>query len=111
MKGVPIRMEIGPKDLEKNSLVIVKRNSREKKNISINENPVDQIVKELDAMQDELFEIAKSKHDNMISGSTDYKELCERLGVSVDHKHYICANALEYDYSFGEPVGLEKFMI
>ena len=79
MKGVPIRMEIGPKDLEKNSLVIVKRNSREKKNISINENPVDQIVKELDAMQDELFEIAKSKHDNMISGSTDYKELCERL--------------------------------
>ena len=79
MKGVPIRMEIGPKDLEKNSLVIVKRNSREKKNISINENPVDQIVKELDAMQDELFEIAKSKHDNMISGSTDYKELCEKL--------------------------------
>ena len=79
MKGVPIRMEIGPKDLEKNSLVIVKRNSREKKNISINENLVDQIVKELDAMQDELFEIAKSKHDNMISGSTDYKELCEKL--------------------------------
>ena len=79
MKGVPIRMEIGPKDLEKNSLVIVKRNSREKKNISINENPVDQIVKELDAMQDELFEIAKSKHDNMISISTDYKELCEKL--------------------------------
>ena len=79
MKGVPIRMEIGPKDLEKNSLVIVKRNSREKKNISINENPVDQIVEELDAMQDELFEIAKSKHDNMISGSTNYKELCERL--------------------------------
>ena len=79
MKGVPIRMEIGPKDLEKNSLVIVKRNSREKKNISINENPVDQIVKELDAMQDELFEIAKSKHDNMISRSTNYKELCEKL--------------------------------
>ena len=79
MKGVPIRMEIGPKDLEKNSLVIVKRNSREKKNISINENPVDQIVKELDAMQDELFEIANSKHDNMISRSTDYKELCEKL--------------------------------
>ena len=79
MKGVPIRMEIGPKDLEKNSLVIVKRNSREKKNISINENPVDQIGKELDAMQDELFEIAKSKHDNMISISTDYKELCEKL--------------------------------
>ena len=41
----------------------------------------------------------------------NHKELCDRLGVSVDHKHYICDNALEYDYSFGEPVGLEKFMI
>ena len=79
MKGVPIRIEIGPKDLDNNSLVIVKRNSRDKKNISINENTVDQIVKELDVIQDELFEIAKSKHDDMIYKSANYKELCERL--------------------------------
>ena len=79
MKGVPIRIEIGPKDLDNNSFVIVKRNSRDKKNISINENPVDHIVKELDVIQDELFEIAKSKHKDMISNSTNYKELCEIL--------------------------------
>ena len=79
MKGVPIRIEIGPKDLDNNSFVIVKRNSRDKKNISINENPVDHIVKELDVIQDELFEIAKSKHEDMISNSTNYKELCEIL--------------------------------
>ena len=53
MKGVPIRIEIGPKDLDTNSLVIVKRNSRDKKSISINQNPVDQIVKELDVIQDD----------------------------------------------------------
>jgi len=40
----------------------------------------------------------------------NHKEMCDRLGVSVDHKHYVCANSLEYDYSFGEPVGLEAFM-
>ena len=39
----------------------------------------------------------------------NHKELCERLDVPVDHKHYVCANALEYDYSFGEPVGVEAF--
>jgi len=39
----------------------------------------------------------------------NHKEMCERLGVPVDHKHYVCENALEYDYSFGEPVGLDKF--
>lgn len=39
----------------------------------------------------------------------NHKELCERVGVPVTHPHYVCANALEYDYSFGEPVGLEQF--
>jgi hypothetical protein len=39
----------------------------------------------------------------------NHKELCDRLGVSTDHPHYVCADALTYDYSFGEPVGLERF--
>lgn len=39
----------------------------------------------------------------------NHKELCSRLGVSVSHPHYVCANALTYDYSFGEPLGIEKF--
>ena len=37
----------------------------------------------------------------------NHKEMCDRLGVSIDHPHYICADALNYDYSFGEPVGVE----
>ena len=40
----------------------------------------------------------------------NHQEMCDRLGISVDHPHYVCANALEYDYSFGEPIGLEAFM-
>lgn len=39
----------------------------------------------------------------------NHKELCERLGVDITHPHYVCDNALTYDYSFGEPVGLESF--
>ena len=39
----------------------------------------------------------------------NHKELCANLGVSVDHPHYVCADALTYDYSFGELVGLDKF--
>jgi hypothetical protein len=37
----------------------------------------------------------------------NHQELCQRLGISVDHPHIVCANALKYDYSFGKPVGLE----
>ena len=79
MKGVPIRVEIGPKDLDNNSLVVVKRNSRDKKNIAISDNPADSIIKELEVIQDELFESAKMKHSEMIFKSDEYNELCNRL--------------------------------
>ena len=39
----------------------------------------------------------------------NHNEMCDRLGVSVDHPHYVCHDALTYDYSFGEPVGIEAF--
>ncbi len=39
----------------------------------------------------------------------NHKELCERLGISINHPHYVCHDALTYDYSFGQPVGVEQF--
>lgn len=40
----------------------------------------------------------------------NHKEICERLGVSTDHPHYVCADALTYHYSFGKPLGVENYM-
>ena len=37
MKGVPLRLEIGPKDLEKNQCVLVRRDTREKTFVSLDE--------------------------------------------------------------------------
>jgi type I restriction-modification system DNA methylase subunit len=39
----------------------------------------------------------------------NHKEMCECLGVDTTHPHYVCHDALTYDYSFGEPVGVEEF--
>jgi len=39
----------------------------------------------------------------------NHKELCTRLGVSTNHPHYVCADALEYDYSFNSEVQLEDY--
>jgi len=67
------------------------------------------------ALQTELLKYHELSHinDNMLYGvelmADNHAELCKNLGVSVDHPHYVCANALEYDYSFGEPIGLESF--
>ena len=35
MKGVPIRLEIGPKDIEKNQCVLVRRDTMEKTFVSL----------------------------------------------------------------------------
>jgi len=93
MKGVPIRIEIGPKDLENNSLVVVKRTSRDKKNITINDNLSDHILKELNTIQDELFESAKKKHNEMIHRIEDYNELCSKLNSEGGFvKSFWCGN-------------------
>ena len=39
----------------------------------------------------------------------NHKEMCERLGVPITHPHFVCQDALTYDYSFGEPIGVESF--
>ena len=67
------------------------------------------------ALRDELVKYHSVNHvvDNMLYAvelmEDNHKEMCERLGVPLDHPHYVCTNALEYDYSFGEPVGIEQF--
>lgn len=68
------------------------------------------------ALKEELLKYHDQEHilNHMIYAvelmEDNHKELCERLGVSVDHPHYVCADALAYDYTFGQPVGLEAFM-
>ena len=67
------------------------------------------------ALQTELLKYHDLTHinDNMLFGvelmEDNHAEMCKRLGVSVDHPHFVCRDALKYDYSFGEPVGLEVF--
>ena len=68
------------------------------------------------ALRDRLKEYHSEEHilNNMLYAvelmEDNHKEMCERIGIPVDHPHYVCANALKYDYTFGEPVGVEAFM-
>lgn len=42
----------------------------------------------------------------------NHEEMCRRLGVSTDHPHYVCENALDYHYEFnGKPstITLDSF--
>lgn len=64
MKGVPLRLEIGPKDIEKNQCVLVRRDTREKIFVSLNEleNNINNVLKDI---QKSLFEKALSRREDM----------------------------------------------
>ena len=63
MRGIPIRVEIGPKDIEANQAVLVRRDTREKITVSLDE--IDAKVGELlETIQKDMFERAKAHRDS-----------------------------------------------
>ncbi len=58
MKGVPLRLELGPKDMEKNQCVLVRRDSGEKSFVSL-DGIEDTVKKMLDDIHDGLYQRAK----------------------------------------------------
>jgi len=59
MKGVPIRIEIGPKDVKKNQVVIVSRVDGKKKTVKHNN-----LIKEIKYMEKEILKKLKENADN-----------------------------------------------
>ncbi|AJU21595.1 BMC_2a_G0021840.mRNA.1.CDS.1 [Saccharomyces cerevisiae] len=62
LKGIPIRIELGPKDIEKNQVVVVRRNDSKKYVVSFDELEA-RIPEILEEMQGDLFKKAKELFD------------------------------------------------
>ena len=60
VKGVPVRIEVGPRDLEKNEVVIADRISSEKKSVNF-DDVQSYVVTLLEQMQQAMFENAKKR--------------------------------------------------
>lgn len=70
MKGVSLRLEVGPKDIENNQVVLVRRDTREKIMVSMDELE-NKITELLDLMQVELLEKArKSAEEKTYTAAT-----------------------------------------
>lgn len=78
MKGVPLRIEIGPKDLLKNKMVLVRRDSLKKEDLSF-DNSEDGIVKMLDEIQGGLFEKAKKILSDRTQNITDLEQFKKEI--------------------------------
>lgn len=73
MRGIPIRVEIGPKDIEANQAVIVRRDTREKIVVSLDEIETT-VAQTLEKMQNDMLERARKHRDSHTYVATDMDE-------------------------------------
>lgn len=78
MKGVPLRLEIGPKDIENNQAVLVRRDNREKIVVALDELDV-KIPEILEGIQKSLLEKARVSQESKTNSAKDMDEFKEQL--------------------------------
>lgn len=88
MKGVPIRLEIGPKDIEKNQVVLARRDTSEKIFVSI-----DELEEKIPALLDDI-----------------HASLLEKATKNRDEKTYVARNLDEFIDTVNNKPGFVKAM-
>ncbi|NFK79470.1 proline--tRNA ligase [Clostridium botulinum] len=73
MKGIPLRIEIGPKDIEKNQAVLVRRDNRQKTIVSLDEIEI-KVQEMLDIIHNSMLEEAKKTRDEKTYVATNMEE-------------------------------------
>ena len=76
MRGVPLRIEIGPRDIENGGCTIVKRNNREKSFVEF-ENLKTAVPALLDEVGREMYEAALERRNSMLYEATDLDTFIE----------------------------------
>ena len=87
MKGVPLRLEIGPRDIENNSCVLVSRVTREKTFVSL-DNIVEEVEKALQSVHNELYQRALQ---NRTERTYEARSREEFLDIAANKEGYIKA--------------------
>jgi len=112
LKGVPIRIEIGPRDIEKDEVVIVRRDNSEKNSISFN-NSKKFISNLLEKISENLFENAKNfLNDNIyrlknIEQASKIKGIIELPWCGEENCAQEIENILDGN-TLGEPIDNNK---
>ncbi len=98
MKGVPLRLEIGPRDLQNNVAVAVRRDTGEKEQIPLPEIETG-VLSRFEAIHTSLYEKAKAELESRIFACSDLEEVKEKLPKGVPTIHWCgkkdCGLAME----------------
>ena len=93
MKGIPIRIELGPKDMNEGKVVLVRRDTGEKRDHAMHDtNFMKPIEDELDKMHNDMFANAKKILDERTATLETYDEFKSELEKGMLIKAPICDN-------------------
>lgn len=87
LKGVPLRIELGPRDLENNQCIVVKRNTAEKITMSLEELQT-RVPLLLEQIHEELLSKGREHIDNNLVEVSSYEELKEAIAqrkIAIAH--------------------------
>ncbi len=73
LKGVPVRMAIGPRDLEQGTVEVARRDTKEKTSLSM-EGVSEYVIKLMDEIQDNLFQRSLNFRNEHITEANSYDE-------------------------------------
>ena len=91
LKGVPLRIEIGPKDMAKKQVVLVRRDNNKKEFVKLSQ--LDKEIKDtLEDIQNNLFNKAKSFLNSNIVSSTSFNDFLRQIKNKKLVKAFFCGN-------------------
>ena len=92
MKGVPIRIELGPKDYEKGKFVLVRRDTGQKLELELAMYDGTDVINQLDNIHTDMFANAKKILDERTATLETYDEFKSELEKGMLIKAPICDN-------------------
>ena len=90
-KGVPIRIEFGPKDISNNSCILVRRDTNKKASVSLKDIP-NTIVKLLDDIQTSLYKRALDYRNKKTKTVKTWKDFVREIGAGNFVFAYWCGD-------------------
>jgi len=82
MRGIPVRIELGPKDLEKKQAVLVRRDTGEKKIVGLDQVSA-QVTQLLEQIQTDMLERARAKTETLIVEAAQASDLEKTEGKVI----------------------------
>ncbi len=107
MKGVPLRLELGPRDIENGTCVLVRRDTREKVFAKLDE--LETVIPQLlEAIRDSLYESALQNKENRTLQAFNMEELIETANNNSGYVKAMWCGDLECELKIKEQADLSS---